>query len=109
MTKVEMYNAILAVEGLTAEQTEFLTKERDAVAKRNARKSGSLTKVQKENVGVKENIVEVLADGAKTATEVAKALELSTQKVSALMRQLIAEGKVVKTMEKKVAYFALAE
>lgn len=30
----------------------------------------------------------------------------STQKVSALMRQLLLEGKVVKTTEKRVSYFS---
>jgi hypothetical protein len=34
--------------------------------------------------------------------------DYSSQKISALLRQLVEGGKVVKTMEKKVAYFELA-
>jgi predicted transcriptional regulator len=46
-----------------------------------------------------------------TVTEVFNAMSenpevSSTQKVSALMRQLLLEGRVVKTMEKRVSYFS---
>lgn len=45
----------------------------------------------------------------QSVTEVGKALDLSTQKVSALMRQLIEAGKVEKTKDKKVTYFSLID
>jgi hypothetical protein len=35
--------------------------------------------------------------------------ELSNQRVSALVRQLLSEGKVERFEEKRVAYFALAD
>ena len=107
MTKVEMYNAILKVNGLTDEMVAFLEKERDATAKRNARKSTSLTKTQKENVGLKDDIVAFLNDvESATATEVGTAIGVTVQRASALLRQLIAEGKVEKNTEKRVSHFS---
>ena len=69
------------------------------------------TKTQKENVAVKEEILSALADFAKpvTVSEIMVTVPLSNQKISALLRQLVKEGKVVRTEEKKKAYFALAE
>lgn len=111
MTKVEMFNAIANVPAVAEIDgaVDFLHKEAEMTAKRNARKSTTPTKTQRENEGVKENIVAFLTGSeGNTATEIGKALEISTQKASALLRQLIAEGKVEKNMVKKVAYFKLA-
>ena len=110
MTKVEMYNAILKVNGLTDEMVAFLTKERDAVAKRNARKSTSLTKTQKENIGLKKDIITFL-DGVDfaTATEIGVAVGTNVQRASALLRQLVIEGKVTKNIEKRVSHFSINE
>lgn len=70
------------------------------------------SKTQVENEKFKETILEVLVDGGKTATEVLKSSAdfdgLSNQKISALLRQLIAEDKVVKDTEKGKSIFKLA-
>lgn len=71
------------------------------------------TKTQEENEGIKDAILAVLtADGA-TVTEIQGRSEtlaaLSNQRVSALLRQLVDAGKVVKSTDKKKALFALAE
>lgn len=72
------------------------------------------TATQVANEHLKEIIVEVLT-GAEpmTVSEVIKAhvelAELSNQKVSALMTQLVNEKVVVKTIEKRKSYFTLAE
>lgn len=71
------------------------------------------TKTQVENVGIKEVILEVLANGsAMTITEMqrvnAELGALSNQKVSALVRQLVENGSVTKTVDKKKSYFSLA-
>lgn len=55
------------------------------------------TKTQVENEALKDAIVEVL-DGVEdaTATDVAKALDVSVQKVAQLLRQLVAETRVTR-------------
>lgn len=71
------------------------------------------TKSQQANANLREVVMDVLRNGGKpmTVTEVFNTMSenpevSSTQKVSALMRQLLLEGRVVKTMEKRVSYFS---
>ena len=79
------------------------------------KKSGSKkpTKTQEENVSLKEEIVSVLTSEGATVTEIQAKSEvlgsLSNQKVSALIRQLVEAGRVVKTIDKKKSYFSIAE
>ena len=111
ITKAQMFANIKAVAGVAenAEMVAFLDNEIELVNKRNSRKSSKPSKAQIENAGIKESIAAVLAnaDNGLTVTEISKALEgdYSTQKVSALLRQM---DNVVKTYEKKVARFTLA-
>ena len=90
----------------TVEKLEALKAQ---LAKRHS-ESRKPTAKQKENESIKTQILEVLADGRKTCGDIAKALDITGQRCSALLRQLGEDGtkEVVKTMEKKVAYFSLA-
>ena len=72
------------------------------------------TKTQKENVGIKSIILEVLATiGSGTVTDIQNGNEelsaLSNQKISALVKQLVESEEVVKTTDKKKSIFSLAE
>jgi len=71
------------------------------------------TKTQEENVAIKDEILSVLSNVGATVTEIQSKSEmlggLSNQRVSALLRQMIADNLVVKTVDKKKSYFALAE
>jgi len=71
------------------------------------------TKTQEENEVLKGVILDTLTNEGVTVTELqGKSDELSAlsnQRVSALLRQLVTDGKVVKTVDKKKSYFALAE
>lgn len=115
MTKVQKFNAIAkALEGITLDgfdAQEFIATEIAAVEKKNARKSATPTKTQKENEAIKDRILEALgaSEDGMTATEVAKALELSSpQKASALLRQLVTTGKVGKAKVGKAMVFTIA-
>ena len=69
------------------------------------------TKTQVENEGIKDTIVEVLGEIAPaTATMIATdpRVNVSNQKVSALLKQLIEVGTVVKTVDKGKSLFSLA-
>ena len=72
------------------------------------------TKTQEQNIGIKATILEVLATiGSGTVTDIQNGNEelstLSNQKVSALVRQLVESGEVVRTTDKKKSIFSLAE
>ena len=73
------------------------------------------TEQQVANVGYKSDMLNLLADGkARTATELLHEVpsfpaEMTNQRVSALLRQLIIDGKVKKEMVKGKAMFSLTE
>ena len=78
------------------------------------RKAGSKkpTKTQEENEILKGVILDTLTADGVTVSELQAKNEvlggLSNQRVSALLRQLIADEKVVKTVDKKKSFFSLA-
>ena len=114
MTKKEMFAAIIAKYDLTTDEVEFLNHEIELL-ERKAGKDRKPTANQLVNAGIKEEIVSILTGAERmTCTEIAKALQpshtedISVNKVSALMKQLIEAGKVVKTVEKRKSYFSVA-
>lgn len=101
-----------AIEGrLTAEVIDRLNDLKVSLAKRNSK--GKETKKQTENKGIQSDIVKVLTDkgGRMTATEVMNALPetFSIQKISALLKSLVDNHEVEKTIEKKVSYFSVPQ
>ena len=96
---------------------EVITKLAEMVAQLDKKSSTEkpMTENQKQNVNFKEDILATLADGkARTATELLHDVPsfsdaMTNQRVSALLRQLIIDGKVKKEMVKGKALFSLAE
>lgn len=95
----------------------YLENELELLKKKAENKKA--TKNQEANVEIKTDILEVMAHMApSTATEIMNAVKsvdtekyatLTNQRVSALLRQLIEDNKVVKSVDKKVSKFALAD
>ena len=123
MNMVEKFGAIKAmlngekVENFSvADALEFLDGRIDQVNKKNASGGGERkpTKTQIANEGVKATIVEVLTASGKpmTIADIQKAnaemAELTNQKISALLTQLVKANEVVRTEVKGKAHFALA-
>ena len=115
MTKMTYAQAIdIALETVVDEMArEKLEALKGQLAKRgNGKKTP--TKTQKENEVLMEVIVNDLAviGAPVTVTELINGyapLEgFTNQKISALLRKLVEAGRVVKTMEKKKTYFAIA-
>ena len=113
ITKREVSNAMLANEVISANSTwvAYLENELALIEKKAANKKS--TKTQEENKGIKSVILNTLASiGSGTITDIQNAnsdlAELSNQKVSALVRQLVETGEVVKTTDKKKSIFSLA-
>ena len=107
MTKREFLNEVIAVIDGTSEVDvlelkEFAKAEIVKLDERNASRSSKPTKTQIENEPIKEKILEVLSTGERmVASAIAERLEISTQKVSALCRQLV-ESKQLKVEEVKI-------
>ena len=112
ITKKEMFTRIKAQVKDNAEMVAFIDHEIELLDKKASNKKA--TKTQEANIGIKSTILAVLGSGkSMTVTEMqgasAELGELSNQKVSALVRQLVEAGKVVKTIDKKVSRFSLAD
>ena len=109
MTYVSAISDVLNGVALTDEHIEKLTALKASLEKR-ASGERKPTATQKANVEVKGKIAEFLADGTlRTATEVGTALGISNQKASALLKQMVEAGSVVKSVDKRKTYFAIAE
>ena len=113
MTKKEMFEQIKANYSLTAEEVAFIDHELELLAKKNSADKKP-TAVQVANDGIKKAILESLEVGKKyTVTDIMKSVAecegLSNQRTSALVRQLVIENALIRTEEKRKAYFSLAE
>ena len=93
MTKREFQEAVKEA-ALSDEMTEFAVAALEALDKRNTKRRETPTKAQVANEGIKVEILAALDEGAELASQVAEKVGVSTQKASALLRQLVAEGKV---------------
>ena len=93
----------------------YLKNELELLKKKSENKKA--TKNQTENVEIKEVIIEVLGRMGKgrageiqlavQATNKEKYATLTNQRTSAILKQMIDEGTVVKTVDKKVSTFSL--
>ena len=97
----------------TAELVEKIENELALLAKKNSAEKKP-TAQQTANEGIKSAIVDGMESGkAYTITDIIKSVpecaDLTNQRVSALMRQLVESGAVVRTEDKRKAYFTLAE
>lgn len=96
----------------SAELVEKIDNELALLAKKNSAEKKP-TAQQTANEGIKSAIVNgMVANRAYTITDIIKEVpqcaELTNQRVSALMRQLVESGAVVRTEDKRKAYFTLA-
>ena len=117
-TQVELYKELRAL-AQTQEQIDFIDKKIEQVEKKNATKGETAT--QKANAVTLDIIKDTLAkfdipiriselqDADERLAMTEKGEPISNQKISALLKKLVDNGEVVKTIEKKIAYFKIAE
>ena len=114
MTNVKALEFVLTnCADLPSEVTEKLNAMKASFEKKSSAERKP-TPTQVENEGHKQEILAFLATGEKhTITELMKGVpalaEMSNQRVSAIVRQLTLSGEVVRTEDKRKAYFSLAE
>lgn len=114
MTKRDHYNVLLTLAEVKADPTlvEFINHELELLDKKNA-SDKKPTAQQTANDAIKVAILDNMISGKMyTITDIIKSVpecaDLTNQRVSALVRQLKDEGKVVRTEDKRKAYFSLA-
>ena len=87
MTKREMFEAIING-NVNAEVIEMAKSEIIKMDEKNAKRKNSPSKTAIANEPIKAKIKEVLTHEPQSASEVAEKVEISTQKASALLRQI---------------------
>ena len=112
LTKKDHFAALLTLAEVQENQTlvDFINHELELLSKKNTA-DRKPTAAQKENEGIKAIILAALTTTPTSISDLQKKdaalAEISNQKISALLRQLIIDNKVVRTEDKKKALFAL--
>lgn len=88
MTRREFFEAVMNYEGISEELSVFAANEIEKLNARNAKRSSTPSKRSLANEPIKAEIVKVLSDTPQSASEIAGKVEISTQKASALLRQI---------------------
>lgn len=112
MTKREMFEQIKANYALTADEVAFIDHELELLSKKNSTDKKPTAK-QTENAEIKVAILDSMESGKLyTITDIIKSVpvcaELSNQRVSAIVRQMIGIS-VERVEEKRKAYFRKIE
>ena len=116
-TVVQMYQEILAIQGLTQEQKDFLNKRIEITQKKNANRSAEPTPKQLEKMAetkaLQNKVVAVMvADTKYTPTDLVKLVAdpaiTSTQKLTPLLTALVADGVLAKIVEKGRSVYSLS-
>ena len=116
-TVVQMYEELLAIQGLTQEQKDFLTKRIEITKNKNAKRSTEPTPKQLEKMAetkaLQDKVVAVMtADTKYTPTDLVKLVDdpaiPNTQKLTPLLTALVADGVLVKDSEKGRSVYSLS-
>lgn len=101
MTQREFLTAV-SNSNLNPEVVDFAKAEIEKMDARNEKRKATPSKTAQANEPIKEAIVKTLTEkGTMCAADVAGLVEISTQKASSLLRQLVEDG-TVKSEDKKV-------
>lgn len=114
MTKMEKFTMLADLPAVKENSvlSEFVAHEMELLAKKNVGEKKP-TAQQTANAGIQTAILENMeVNRLYTITELIKSVpecaDLTNQRVSALVRQLVDAGKVIRTEDKRKAYFSLA-
>jgi hypothetical protein len=98
MTNREFLTAIANMENISEELKAEATARIEKLDATNEARKNKPSKKATENAPIMEQIVnEILTSEAQTASAIAEAAGISVQKASALLRQIVADGKATVT------------
>jgi len=117
LTKRDHFNTLLQLPEVAANPAlvDFINNELDLLARKNNSDNKKLTEKDIANQGLKAAILEfATASGEQhTVTDFIKNVPacagLSPQKITALVRQMVEDGKLEKVIVKRVSYFRIPE
>jgi hypothetical protein len=110
ITKIDRFNQLKAIPEVAenAELVEFIDHEIDLLQKKSASKKPA--KKSDEYLALKQTVANALSDEPRTISEIINSTEglkgLNTQKITPIMKDLVAEGSAMRTEDKGKALFA---
>ena len=115
MTKAQKFQMLADLPAVKADPmlSEFIAHEMELLTKKNTADKKP-TAQQEANAVIKQNVLTVLADGEKrTVSDLLKMVPdlpdtMTNQRMSALVRQMVDAGEVIRTEDKRKAYFSKA-
>lgn len=108
-TKRENFERIATIVANDEELSAFIAHEIEQLDKRKSYKSSKPSKNQVANEGIKSQIYTFIEGNPHIRTkDIADAVGISSQKASALIKQMKEAGTIIRTEEKGVAYFTVA-
>lgn len=111
MTKREYFTELRTIVADNADLVAFIDHEVELLDRKNSAPKGP-TKKQILNEGLKARIMEGIGTEPMTATDVVNTIfgddTVTIQKASALLKQLVEDNALIKTVEKRVSYFSKA-
>lgn len=115
MTKKDYFNELKSIPAVSGNKAlvAFIDHELDLLTRKNSGEH-KLTKTQTANVALKDELFADMEPGVSyTVTDMVKTLPsvagLTGQKVSAIVRQMVKEGRVTRQEVKRVAYFTVVK
>ena len=110
MTKKDYFNQLKEKYALTKDEIDFINHEIELLEKKNSGEKKP-TAQQKANETLKDAILKGMKESVQyTITAIIKTVpecaELTNQKVSAVVRQMVEKGSLIRTEEKGKAYFS---
>lgn len=118
-TKRDHFNALLAIPEVSAnaDLVEFINHELELLSRKNTNKDGEkkMTDRQKENAAIAEKVYDFMESGVKyTISALLKTVpdlpeDMTNQRLSRLVNDYLVPERVIKSVEKRVTYFTLAE
>lgn len=109
MTKREFFAELRTRVADNADLVAFIDHEVELLNRKNSAPKGP-TKKQILNEGLKARIMEGIGTEPMTATDVVNTIfgddTVTIQKASALLKQLVEDNALIKTVEKRVSYFS---
>ena len=94
MTEREFFTKVIATENIADDIKTYAIKGIEKLDEKNLKRQNTLDKNQKENLVLMEQIVDTIGDGSMVASEIGKALGVSTQKASSLCVIMVKDGRL---------------
>lgn len=95
MTRRDFFTAIANTETLPTELRDFAQASLQKLDETNAKRAAKPSKAAVENAPLIAQVVEMLSDEPKTASDLVELMGLKVQKISALLRAAVKEGKAI--------------